>query len=385
MLFVYLLSFTYTKSFSKVIFWRHVPLWLLVAYLALPLSLYAKTEDIELSYKDHFFVQLIELDAAHSPKNQYAYKLEGIDEDWIYCGSRPFASYTNLSPGKYVFRVKQLNNEGAEIEKTTSILITIHPPFWRTGWFGLLSAGLLFSTAFVFYKYRKKHQARHMTEIERVRMLESKRIQRRAACNFHDGLGQESTKISLYSAIISRHGMGNSPVINEYINKIRIATKSLDMGMRDFNWLLDPAKDSLYECTIYLKDFGDELFEKTGITFAVMGITHELENIKIPMEYRKQSTWIFKERMVNILKHSLCSHVLLEIALNAPNIVIRLSDDGQPGDKDMHFAENGLRAMKMRAQKIHGELNVISKPDQGTTIEFVGQLEFFKNDICSHC
>ena len=70
-------------------------------------------------------------DAEH---NQYAYKMEGYDEDWTYSGSRRFASYTNLREGTYTFRVKAANNDGIWNEEGAKMVIRVLPPPWRTWW-----------------------------------------------------------------------------------------------------------------------------------------------------------------------------------------------------------------------------------------------------------
>ena len=68
-------------------------------------------------------------------KNQYAYKLEGFDEHWNYIGNKRTATYTNLDPGRYIFRVKASNNDGVWNEEGVSLTILIAPPFWKTWWF----------------------------------------------------------------------------------------------------------------------------------------------------------------------------------------------------------------------------------------------------------
>ncbi|QMU28328.1 histidine kinase [Adhaeribacter radiodurans] len=89
--------------------------------------------DIELKYRENFFsFEYAALNYTNSQKNQYAYKLEGVNSDWVYSGSQRFASYTNIDPGTYIFRVKGSNNDGVWNEKGTFIRIIIHPPWWRT-------------------------------------------------------------------------------------------------------------------------------------------------------------------------------------------------------------------------------------------------------------
>ncbi len=88
-------------------------------------------------------------------KNQYAYKMEGFDHDWTYVDSqRRFATYTNLDPGSYTFRVKASNNDGLWNEQGVSIKIVITPPWWKTWWFRTLAGVLVVGLVFGAYRWR---------------------------------------------------------------------------------------------------------------------------------------------------------------------------------------------------------------------------------------
>ena len=77
---------------------------------------------ITLSYAENVFsFEFAALNYTGTGKNQYAYKLEGFDKDWTYCGTRRYAMYTNLGGGSYVFRVKGSNNDGVWNEQGASI------------------------------------------------------------------------------------------------------------------------------------------------------------------------------------------------------------------------------------------------------------------------
>jgi hypothetical protein len=105
---------------------------------------------LDLSYQDSVFsFEFAALDYADPDRNQYAYMMEGFDEDWTYVdSSRRFATYTNLDPGKYVFRVKGSNSDGIWNEEGASVEIIITPPWWETAWFRgamlVLAVGLLY-------------------------------------------------------------------------------------------------------------------------------------------------------------------------------------------------------------------------------------------------
>ncbi|MBX7221957.1 MAG: protein kinase [Blastocatellia bacterium] len=88
-----------------------------------------------LTYRQNFFaVEFAAFNFTLPEKNLYAYKLEGLDDQWVYCGTRRFVSYTNLDPGSYILRVKGSNNDGIWNQAGTSLKIEILPPPWRTKW-----------------------------------------------------------------------------------------------------------------------------------------------------------------------------------------------------------------------------------------------------------
>ena len=80
--------------------------------------------------------------------------LEDFDKKWIEAGTKRTATYTNLDPGKYTFKVKGLNNQGQWSSNIVSIELIVTPPFWLTWWFKLLTALVIVSSCIGFYKYR---------------------------------------------------------------------------------------------------------------------------------------------------------------------------------------------------------------------------------------
>jgi signal transduction histidine kinase/ligand-binding sensor domain-containing protein/DNA-binding NarL/FixJ family response regulator len=126
---------------------------------------------IELSYKDNVFsFEFAALSYTHPEENQYAYRLEGHDNDWIYCGNQQYARYVNVEEGKYLFRVRGSNNDGVWNEEGTSIAIIIAPPPWKTAWAYLLyvvvaGGALLSIRGYQVKRIRAKHHL-EMTQLE---------------------------------------------------------------------------------------------------------------------------------------------------------------------------------------------------------------------------
>jgi PAS domain S-box-containing protein len=121
----------------------------------------SETKEIKLSYKDNFFgFEFAALDYTNPHKNQYAYKLEGFDKDWIYAGTRRYATYTNLDGGTYTFRVKGSNNDGVWNEEGTSVKIIITPPPWKTWWAYTLYVVVLVTAVLGYVQWKTRAQAR---------------------------------------------------------------------------------------------------------------------------------------------------------------------------------------------------------------------------------
>ena len=92
-------------------------------------------DKIELSYDQNIFAfKFASLDFNSNQSIHYAYKLEGLDKDWIYSGTRRYAAYTNLGPGTYNFLVKGTNSDGVWSDKVKSLKVKINSPWWKTGW-----------------------------------------------------------------------------------------------------------------------------------------------------------------------------------------------------------------------------------------------------------
>lgn len=119
--------------------------------------------------QNYFSFEFAALDYANPERNQYAYKLDGIDEDWIQSGTRRFVNYTGIAPGTYIFRVKGSNNDGLWNEEGTSMLITITPPPWKTWWaytlYGLLIIVILI---IVIRFYIRRQRLIHKLEVEQI-------------------------------------------------------------------------------------------------------------------------------------------------------------------------------------------------------------------------
>ena len=128
-----------------------------------------QTKQLTLDYKQSVFsFEFSALNYVLSEKNQYAYKMEGLEKEWNYVGTRRSATYTSLNPGHYIFRVKAANNEGIWNEEGTTIAIRILPPWWLTWWaysvYVLMFCGLF---GVVIYTRWQKSRAEYELQVNK--------------------------------------------------------------------------------------------------------------------------------------------------------------------------------------------------------------------------
>ncbi|VAW22146.1 hypothetical protein MNBD_BACTEROID01-1982 [hydrothermal vent metagenome] len=118
----------------------------------------SETGRVELSYKDAVFsIEFSALDYFLPEKIKYAYKMEGVDQDWVIVPStRRFANYTKLSGGEYLFQVKATNCDGVWPDQLAGLRIIVRPPFWQTAWFRFLAIIFLVAVVMAYIRYRAK-------------------------------------------------------------------------------------------------------------------------------------------------------------------------------------------------------------------------------------
>ena len=136
-------------------------------------------DKITLTYKQSIFsFKFAALNYTVPEENQYAYKMDGFNKDWIYTDSQNrLATYTNLDAGEYIFRVKASNNDGVWNEEGTSIKVTILPPWWETTWFKASIALLAALLLFIFYKWRIRTIENRNVQLEKQVISRTQELQ----------------------------------------------------------------------------------------------------------------------------------------------------------------------------------------------------------------
>ena len=98
------------------------------------------TKEINLTYKENVFtIEFADLNFLHPERRQYSYKLENFNKEWLFTdGRNRKATYTNLDPGTYIFKVRTTNTDGTWNSSEAFLTINILPPWWQTIIFKIL-------------------------------------------------------------------------------------------------------------------------------------------------------------------------------------------------------------------------------------------------------
>ncbi len=293
---------------------------------------------------------------------QYAYQLEGFNDNWQYCENHRSATYTNLDPGEYTFKIRAGNKGGFLNSETKKIQVIIAPPYWQTSWFILFVIGVLIFTGWVVYKIRRQIRMNRLKTIAEIRQ--------KAADDFHDELGHRLTKIGLFVESLMMQKNTFPEKSAHILQKIQDNANELYHSTKDFIWAINPSKDSAIELFILLRDFGDELFDETDIQFSVKGLKEEYQDYFLDMDLKRQLVLIFKEAMNNALKHANCTKVIFKIAECKKHIKLSLVDNGNGFILNHKKFGYGLSSMFNRSKKVGGQLEVKTKIGEGTEILF---------------
>ncbi len=322
-------------------------------------------DTIKLTYDQNFLsLEFSALDYSNPQDNQYAYKLEGFDDQWIYVDARNrIANYTNLSPGKYVFKVRGSNNDGVWNNIGAELTLFIAPPFWRTWWF--ISLSVLAIGLVVYY----------MGSIRYRNLLIIEKLKTKLSADLHDNVGSGLTEISILSELAAHEFEKAMPDSSHRLNTISEKARQLVDSMSDIVWMVNPHRDSLYHLMLRLKDSYSDFINALGISFSTVNID-KFTDVKLPMDYRQNLFLIFKEAINNAIKHSRCKKIILEANLNKDILELTLKDDGIGIEEEIVKYGNGIQNMKSRAASIGGELSVNSS-GKGTIIKFNGRTNRF--------
>lgn len=227
-----------------------------------------KNEKIVLTHQfSSFNISFVSLSFASPSKNQYAYKLEGADDEWTSAGNTKSVSYVNLSPGTYVFHVKASNNDGLWNEKGAAVQIEILPPLWLSLPAKITYALLFVALCYVCLRYyimaNKRKQARDLMAFQ----SEQEQKSFRSKIDFFTNIAHEiRTPLSLITAPLEEIILQENED-KETMHNLRIIEKNCERLTVLINQLLDFRKmdgngPPLSPESVNLKNLLEDLYDR---------------------------------------------------------------------------------------------------------------------------
>jgi signal transduction histidine kinase len=307
-------------------------------------------------------------------QTQYRFYLKGFDSEWSKWTFETKKDYTNIPEGIYTF-VMEAKNIYGQVSSPATFSFQIQAPVYRRWWAYLIY--IILSILLVSFTLRRLlHYTRTKAILEQQKIEDTKRkieeeLRSQVAADFHDELGTQITRISLFSEILNNELVNISDQAKTYLQKIRKNADDLYGETRDFIWQLDPKLDTLMDFISRIKSFANDLLDGTDINFILENEITDSENIKLPMDLRRNLVRIFKEALHNAFKYANCENLTFKLTENKDGFEFLIRDDGIGFDTSKASDGNGLLNMKNRAKKVNGILQINSNPQTGTEIKLM--------------
>jgi ligand-binding sensor domain-containing protein/signal transduction histidine kinase len=165
-------------------------------------------EDVVLNWSNNNLeFEFVALNYSFPEKNQYAYMLEGFDDDWNMIGTSRTGRYTNLPAGSYTLRMKATNSDGVWNEEGAFLNIRVVPPFWETWWFIGLATLVVIAGVVTGYTIRIRSIESRSQELEeqvrlRTEEIEQRRFELEALYQADEVIDQNLTQDSRLRALV---------------------------------------------------------------------------------------------------------------------------------------------------------------------------------------
>lgn len=305
---------------------------------------------LELKPGEKFFsIEFSCIDFTNQYLNKFAYKLEGWDKDWVYCGTRRYANYTNLDGGNYTFYVKVSNSEGQWGEPVKARLF-IQTAFYKTNWFAFLTASVFAGLIYGLYRFRIgsiEKEEKLKTEFNR-QLTEMRMEALRAQMNPH----------FIFNCLNS---------INRYIIKSDIKTASLYITRfaKLIRLILDNSEhknvvltNEIEALKLYIEM--EALRFDNKFTFTVQVDENvETDNVEVPpliiQPYVENAIWH------GLLQKESGGHLSVAISQKQDLLICTISDNGIGRQKAMEYKSKNAPTRKSVGMKLTEErLNILS-------------------------
>ncbi len=303
-------------------------------------------------------------------KVKFRYRLDGYDRDWHQAGTRRQAFYTDLSPGKYSFRVIASNSDGVWDDSPATLDFSVAPAYYQTNWFRALCACAFLALLWAAYQWRVR-QLRHQFEMTlEARVNERTRIAR----ELHDTLLQSFHGLLLRFQtafqLLPERPMEAKEKLGGAIEQ---AADAITEGRDAVQGLRDSTIQG-NDLALAISTLGEELVTDSSNHRPAFRVAVEGESRNLHPILRDETYKIAAEALRNAFRHAQAQQIEVEIRYDNEQFRLRVRDNGNGIDpavlsdqgSEGHY---GLPGMRERAKIMGGKLTVWSEVDAGTEVE----------------
>lgn len=221
---------------------------------------------------------------------------------------------------------------------------------------GTLLLALFAVILFNRYKLKKK--------FEQQKQLLS--IRNDISSNLHDDIGASLSNINILNELTKRN-VTDPEKAKGYLAKAGDDIQRISESLSDIVWNINPQYDDLDQLFIRMKRYAADMLDGKEIA-AQLNFPSDMEKMSMPMDQRRDFYLIFKEAVNNLVKYSKATEAVVDVHIDEHNIQLKVADNGKGFDLNNTRMGNGLQNMKQRADKWKANLEIQSKPNEGTSI-----------------
>lgn len=293
---------------------------------------------------------------------RFRYRLENFDPGWTYVRGNREAMYTNLPPGRYVFRAVAFEVNHPELTSEISFSILKRPYFYRTWWFLSLCLLALCLLAAGIYRSRMR-----MVRVRFHAVLEERS---RLAREMHDTVIQGCTSVSALLEAISSLQQENHGPQNGLLNYARTQVRTTIDEARQAVWNLRHDDEPMEDFPHALTGIGELIGKEFGLRVECATIGRPLP---IQGSTARELLMVVREALYNAALHGHPSSILVTLNYRHDEMLLGITDDGSGfnpmavnQDGKQHY---GLAGMRERVERVHGGMELTSIPGKGTTVQ----------------
>jgi ligand-binding sensor domain-containing protein/signal transduction histidine kinase len=319
----------------------------------------------------HLEVHYGAIDLHPQDELRYRYRMEGFDRQWVEAGLRRVAYYTNLPPGKYIFRVQVYRLDSPGLHTEASVVLIRKPAFYQTWWFYACCA--IVAALCIWLVYREKTQ--RIRERFQAVLQERSRVAR----EMHDTLLRGCTSVSsLLEALWITKAIPDE-TNHTLLDSARLQMNATIEEARQAIWGLHNNIPSADIATL-LQEICNQIGQQYSlpIDYLVVGKPRSINQ-----EASHHLLMVTREALFNAVRHGTPSKVRLTIQFSKDEIRIGVEDNGK-GFTMTHDSNQssrrhyGLAVMRERIESIGGSFDMSSGSGHGTRISFAVPLGRFR-------